>query len=421
MDGQSTETMTTPASRGPIAGWIDARLPIISLFEREYVRFPVPRNLTFLWNVGAFVTVTLLVLVLSGFFLTIAYTPDPAQAFASVEEIDRHMNWGWLIRSIHQAGATLIFALLYIHTWRSLYYGSFKRPRELVWLTGMLLLSVVIVSGFLGYVLPWGQMSYWGAVVSSNAIAAIPGMGPNIAHWLQGGDSVGAAALHRAYAFHFLLGMLTLGVVGLHVATLHVVGSNNPTGVDLPPAQMAPFHPHHTGRSLLAMLVFLLVFAVLAFFFPMALTQNDNYIPANPASTPASIAPAWYFLSFYAILRAIPGIGGVMLAIGSVIVLFAVPWLDSSPVRSARYRPRYRIAMFILVADALLLSIAGSEQTAGIWMPIARLATLWWFFHFLVIMPFLGRHERTLPVPASGHAAPLSGRSRAVSRPAGAL
>jgi ubiquinol-cytochrome c reductase cytochrome b subunit len=400
MDGQATETVTTTQpTRGPIAGWIDDRLPIISLFEREYVRFLVPRNLTFLWNVGAFVTVTLLVLVATGFFLSVAYTPDPQQAFASVEEIDRHVNWGWLLRSVHQAGATLIFALLYIHTWRSLYYGSFKRPRELVWLTGMLLLSVVIVSGFLGYVLPWGQMSYWGAVVSSNAIAAIPGAGPGIAHWLQGGDTVGAAALHRAYAFHFLLGMLTLGVVALHVAALHVVGSNNPTGVDLPPAQMAPFHPHHTGKSLLAMLVFLLVFVVLAFFFPMSLTQNDNFVPANPASTPASIAPAWYFLQFYAILRAIPGIGGVTLAIGSVLVLFAVPWLDSSPVRSARYRPRYRIAMFVLILDAILLSLAGSEQTAGIWMPIARLATLWWFFHFLVLMPYLGRHERTLPLP----------------------
>jgi ubiquinol-cytochrome c reductase cytochrome b subunit len=193
--------------------------------------------------------------------------------------------------------------------------------------------------------------------------------------------------------------MLTLGVVALHVAALHVVGSNNPTGVDLPPAQMAPFHPHHTGKSLLAMLVFLLVFVVLAFFFPMSLTQNDNFVPANPASTPASIAPAWYFLQFYAILRAIPGIGGVTLAIGSVLVLFAVPWLDSSPVRSARYRPRYRIAMFVLILDAILLSLAGSEQTAGIWMPIARLATLWWFFHFLVLMPYLGRHERTLPLP----------------------
>ena len=402
MDGQATEIATAaPAARGPVAGWIDARLPVITMFEREYVRFPVPRNLNSLWNVGAFVTVTLLVLVATGFFLAVAYTPDPASAFASVETIDRHMNWGWLLRSFHQAGATLIFALLYIHTWKSLYYGSFKKPRELVWLTGTLLLLVVMVSGFLGYVLPWGQMSYWGAVVSSNAIAAVPGIGHPIAEWLQGGDTVGSAALHRAYAFHFLLGLLSVGVVGLHLAALHVVGSNNPTGVDLPASQMAPFHPHHTGKSLISVLVFLSVFAILAFFFPMALTQNDNFVPANPASTPASIAPAWYFLPFYAILRAIPGLGGVVLAVGSVLVLFFVPWLDASPVRSARYRPRYRLAMFGLIAAAVLLSLAGAEQTAGVWMIVARLATLWWFFHFLVLMPWLGRNERTLPVPGA--------------------
>ena len=401
MDVQSTEALQSEHERGPVLAWIDQRLPVVTLFEREYIRFPVPRNLNYLWNVGAFVTVTLLILVATGFFLTLAYTPDPAQAFASVEEIDRHMNWGWLLRSIHQAGATLVFALLYIHTWKSLYYGSHKKPRELVWLTGTLLLVMVMASGFLGYVLPWGQMSYWGAVVSSNAIAAVPGIGHPIATWLQGGDEIGSAALHRAFAFHFLLGLLAVGVIGLHLAALHHVGSNNPTGVELSPRQMAPFHPHHTGRSLIAMLVFLLVFAILVFFFPTALTQNDNYIPANPASTPASVQPAWYFLPFYAILRAIPGIGGVLLAVGSVFVLFFVPWLDSSPVRSARYRPRYRLAMLFLIVDALLLSLAGAEQTAGLWMPIARLATLWWFFHFLVLMPWLGRYERTLPLPAS--------------------
>ena len=402
MDGQPGKSLEVGHTRGPVLAWIDERLPVVTLFEREYVRFPVPRNLTYLWNVGGFVTVTLLILVATGFFLSVAYTPDPSQAFASVEEIDRHMNWGWLLRSLHQAGATLIFALLYVHTWRSLYYGSYKKPREIVWLTGTLLLLMVMATGFLGYVLPWGQMSYWGAVVSSNAIGAIPGVGRGIATWLQGGDAVGAAALHRAFAFHFLLGLLSLGVIALHVAALHVVGSNNPTGVELPPAQMAPFHPHHTGRSLIAMLVFLTVFAILAFFFPMALTQNDNYLPANPASTPASIQPAWYFLPFYAILRAIPGLGGVVLAVAAVLVLFFVPWLDSSPVRSARFRPRYRVAMWLLALDALLLCLAGAAQTAGLWMPIARLATLWWFFHFLVLMPWLGRYERTLPLPRFG-------------------
>ncbi len=409
MAGQTTDDLrsATPedtAARPALLDWIDQRLPIVSAFEREYVRFPVPANLTWLWSVGAWITVTLAILVLTGFWLATAYTPDPAAAFNSVDEIDRHMNWGWLLRAMHMAGASLIFATLYVHTWKSLYYGSFKRPRELVWLSGTLLLVMVMASGFLGYVLPWGQMSYWGAVVSSNAVGSIPGIGPGLAQWLQGGDTIGSAALHRAYAFHFLLGLVAVGVVGLHVACIHVVGSNNPTGMDLPATGYKPFHPYYTSRSLLGMLIFLTVFATLALLFPLALTRPENYLPANPASTPTSIAPVWYFLPFYAVLRAIPGFGGVLLAVCSVLVLFAVPWLDRSPTRSARYRPRYRVAMFLLVIAAAILGIAGMNETRGVWLVLARLATLWWFFHFLVIMPVLGRFERPRGLPPTTQA-----------------
>ena len=395
-------TLQGTAPLGPVAAWIDQRLPVISTFQREYVRYPIPTNLNWLWNVGAWITVTLAILIATGFFLALAYTPDPASAFASVEEIDRHLNWGWLLRALHMAGASLIFVTLYVHIWKSLYYGSYKQPRELVWLSGVLLLVMVMASGFLGYVLPWGQMSYWGAVVSSNAVASIPGVGPGLAHWIEGGDTVGGAALHRAYAFHFLLGLMAAGVVALHVACLHVAGSNNPTGQPLAPADHAPFHPYHTRRSILGLLIFALLFIVLAMFFPLALTRSENYIPANPLSTPASVAPVWYFLPFYAILRAIPGFGGVLLAAGSVLVLFAVPWLDRSPVRSARYRPRYRLAMFGLIIAAGVLGIAGEEETRGVWLFLARLATLWWFLHFLVLMPLLGRFEVTRePVPSA--------------------
>ena len=392
---------------GAIARWLDERSGVVGAFRREYVRYPIPNNLNWLWSVGAWVTVTLAVLILTGFFLALAYTPDPSAAFSSVEEIDRHLNWGWLLRALHMAGASLIFATLYVHTWKALYYGSYKRPRELVWLSGTLLLVVVMGAGFLGYVLPWGQMSYWGAVVSSNAVASIPGVGPGLAHWIVGGDTVGSAALHRAYAFHFLLGLLAAGVVGLHIVCLHAVGPNNPTGVALAPEAHVPFHPSHTRKSILGLLVFALLFIVLALFFPLALTRADNYIPANPLSTPESVAPVWYFLPFYAILRAIPGFGGVLLAAGSVLVLFAVPWLDRSPVRSARFRPRYRLAMFGLILAVCVLGIAGEAETRGIWLVLARLATLWWFFHFLVLMPVLGRIEATgAPEPAGVPDAP---------------
>ena len=387
----------------PTARWIDQRLPIISGFRREYVDYPTPRNLNYLWTFGAFATVTLAALILSGIFLSINYTPTAAGAFASVEAIERQLSSGWVIRSIHQAGVSLLLASLYVHTYRSLYYGSYKRPRELLWLTGVMLLVMVMVSSFAGYVLPWGQMSYWGVVVLTNALSAFPGIGHGLAMWLQGGSSLGDASLHRFYVLHFVVGFLILGAVVLHVAALHVTGSSNPLGIEVKgPQDTLPFHPYYTSKDGLGLCAFLLVFAVLVFYLPNLLTQSDNYIEANPFSTPSDITPEWYFAPFYAILRAVPSkLGGLLLSSGAVLVLFAVPWLDTSPVRSARFRPIYRRMMTALVIAFVALLAAGLHPPAGVWLLLARLATLYWFLHFLVLMPLLGHVERTLPVPDS--------------------
>jgi ubiquinol-cytochrome c reductase cytochrome b/c1 subunit len=389
-----------PDGTHPAARWFDARLPLISYLRREYVDYPTPRNLNHLWNFGAFITVTLALLILTGLFLALNYTPTIAGAFNSVEAIDRELPSGWLIRAIHQAGATLFFVTLYVHMFRSLYYGSYKRPRELLWLTGMLLLFMVMATAFFGYVLPWGQMSFWGASVIVSAVSAVPLVGPGLASLLQGGAILGDVAIHRFFVLHFLLGFLIAGVVGLHVLALHVTGSNNPLGIEAKgPRDTLPFHPYYTSKDGLGLVLFLLVYAVLVFFLPGLLTEADNYLPADPASTPAEIRPEWYFAPFYAILRAVPSrSGGVLLAAASVLVLCALPWLDRSPVRSARFRPIYRVMMVLLAMAFLTLLAAGLHAPSGIWLVLSRVATVYWFAHFAVL-PVLHRIEtpRTLP------------------------
>ena len=392
-----------PGFTSPFARWIDQRLPILSGFRREYVDYPTPRNLNYLWTFGAFATVSLAALILSGIFLSINYTATSAGAFASVEAIDRQVSSGWVIRSIHQAGVSMLFVALYVHTYRSLYYGSYKRPRELLWLTGVLLLLMTMVASFAGYVLPWGQMSYWGVVVLTNALSALPGLGHGLAMWLQGGSPLGDASLHRFYVLHFVVGFLILGAVVLHVVSLHVTGSSNPLGIEVKgPQDTLPFHPYYTSKDGLGLCVFLLAFAILVFYLPGLLTQSDNYVQANPFSTPSDITPEWYFAPFYAILRAVPSkLGGLVLSSGAVLVLFAVPWLDTSPVRSARFRPVYRRLMAVLVVAFLVLLAAGLNRPVGIWLLLSRVATAYWFLHFLVLLPLLGDVERTLPVPDS--------------------
>ncbi len=406
LQGDAAPPSALPASSqapGPLTRWVDQRLPVVSAFRRGYVDYPMPRNLTYLWAFGAFATVAAVALVLSGIFLAIDYTPTSAAAFASVEAIDRQVSSGWVIRSMHMAGTSLFFVALYVHVYRSLYYGSYKRPRELVWLTAVLLLLVSMISTFAGYVLPWGQMSYWSAVVLSDTVSAIPGFGHSLATGLQGDNGLGDASLHRYYVLHLVTGFLILGVLALHAAALQVTGPDNPLGIEATgPRDTLPFHPYYTAKYGLGLCVFLLAFAVLVFYLPGLLTVPDNFIEANPLSKPSDITPEWYFAPFYAILRAVPSrFGSLLLPVGSVLVLFAVPWLDTAPVRSALFRPTYRKLMAVLVIAFLVLLVAGLHRPAGVWLVLSRLATLYWFLHFLVLLPLLSHAERTLPVPDS--------------------
>ncbi|AOX16142.1 cytochrome b [Kozakia baliensis] len=385
------------------SNWLEARLPIISAFRREYVDFAMPRNLNYLWNFGAFATVAMALLIVSGVFLAINYTPTVAAAFSSIETIDRQVASGWLIRAIHMGGVSMLFAALYVHLARGLYYGSYKAPRELLWLTGLGLLLMVMTAAFAGYILPWGQMSYWGATVVINALNAVPLIGRPLASLLLGGDGLGDVALHRIYVLHFVTAFSILGVIGLHLAALHVTGSNNPAGVEPRKADdTVPFHPYYTSKDGLGLCLFLAVYAVLIFFLPGWLTLADNYVQANPLITPRDITPEWYFAPFYAILRAVPSkLGGLVLAVGSIGVLFAVPWLDRSPVRSARYRPLLRLALPVLFLSFILLGFAGMRRPTPEWLWLSRAAMVYWYVFFLVLLPILPKIEKTKPLPES--------------------
>ena len=371
----------------PNPGWLDRRLPVTALLRREYVVYPIPANLNWLWNIGACIIATLALLVVSGVFLSLQYSNEPDRAFASVANIDRHVPWGWLVRALHMAATYAIFAGLAIHTWQSLYYSSYKRPRELLWLTGTFLLLVLMAAAFLGYVLPWGQMSYWGLVVASHAVGTLPVVGGGLARVLFG-DPLGAATLHRAFAAHILLGTASLAVVGLHLVTLHAVGPNNPAGVDPPPGGTVAFMPHHATRTGLASAWWVFAVVLLACFAPGLLSEAANDLPADPARTPDAVAPPAYFLPFYAILRCVPGVGGVVLSAGSVLLLLAVPWLDRDLRRAVAGRPLFRASALLLVPVVLLLGIAGAEQTRGAWLAVARVATFLWYAHFLLVLPF---------------------------------
>jgi len=387
----------------PVLSWIDSRLPIFTMMETEYRRFPTPKNFNYFWNFGALATVALAIMILTGIFLAMDYQPNEGMAFDSVQRIMRDVNYGWLVRYVHMNGASMFFIATYIHIFRGLYYGSYKYPRELLWMLGVVLLILMIATAFLGYVLPWGQMSYWAATVITNLFSAIPLVGGSIVQWLWGGFAVGNPTLNRFYSLHYLLPFLILGVVVLHVAALHITGSNNPLGIDVKsPQDTVPFHPYYTVKDSVGLCVFLIVFAILVFFAPNYLGHPDNYIPANPLSTPPEIVPEWYFLPFYAILRSVPDkLGGVSLLFGALIVLFFVPWLDTSPVRSARFRPIYRQLMMVLVIDVILLGVVGSHRPEGIWITIGRLATAYYFVHFLFLLPILGKIEHPLPLPES--------------------
>lgn len=397
----------------PVVNWIDTRLPVFTMMQKEYGKFPTPKNFNYMWNFGALAMINLLIMIITGIFLAMNYQPNTQLAFNSVQHIMRDVNYGWLIRYVHQNGASMFFIVTYIHIFRGMYYGSYKAPRELLWMIGVVIMLLMMATAFMGYVLPWGQMSYWGATVITNLFSAFPVVGQPIVTWLWGGFSVADPTLNRFFSLHYLLPFVLLGVVFLHVAALHVVGSNNPLGIDVKtPQDTVPFHPYYTVKDSVGICVYLLIFALLVFFMPNLLGDPNNFIPANPLQTPPDIVPEWYFLPFYAILRSVPNkLGGVCMMFGSILVLFVLPWLDTSPVRSARFRPVFRVLIWVWVASVVGLGMVGAHPPSGIWVVLGRICTIYYFFHFLVLLPILGKMERTLPLPESISRPVISGSS----------
>jgi ubiquinol-cytochrome c reductase cytochrome b subunit len=406
----------------PVVEWIDSRLPLFTMMQKEYGVFPTPRNFNYWWNFGAIAMFMLVLMIVTGIFLAMNYTPEKTLAFTSVERIMRDVNGGWMLRYIHANGASLFFVAVYIHIFRGLYYGSYKKPRELLWILGVVILLLMMATAFMGYVLPWGQMSFWGATVITNLFSALPVVGQSIVTWLWGGFSVDNPTLNRFFSLHYLLPFVIFAVVGLHVAALHVSGSNNPLGIDVKSNKdTVPFHPYYTMKDGFGICVFLIIYAIIVFWAPNMLGDPDNYITANPMATPQHIVPEWYFLPFYAILRsvgdlAIPftsiilipsKLAGVLCMFGAIAMLFILPWLDQSPVRSAVFRPVYRCFFWLFVAVCLTLGYIGSQPPEGWFIITGKFATAYYFAHFLIVMPLLSRFEKTLPLPDSIAAAVL--------------
>ena len=432
----------TAVFKNPVIRWVDHRLPVFSYLQHEANDYPTPKNLSYWWNFGSIAGFMLMVMIATGIFLAMQYTPHVDHAFNSVERIMRDVNYGWMLRYIHMNGASMFFIAVYIHIFRGIYYGSFKAPRELLWIIGVLILLLMMATAFMGYVLPWGQMSFWGATVITNLFSALPVVGGKVVTLLWGGFSVDNPTLNRFFSLHYLLPFVILGVVVIHIIALHRFGSNNPTGIDMKgPQDQIPFHPYYTVKDMYGLGVFMLFFAFWVFFAPVALGDPDNFIPANPLSTPEHIVPEWYFLPFYAILRSIPDkLTGVLAMGASIAVLFILPWLDRSPVRSGAYRPAFKRFFWTLVFVCAILMFCGKYAPANYWLPfeftivapeelikgtsitsvdalwpvsfagghfgiqiifLGQLGTLYYFGFFLVILPLLSIFERALPVPLS--------------------
>ncbi len=406
--------MSHPSTYNPSTGfeqWLDKRMPIVRLAHDSFVDFPTPKNLNYWYTFGGILTVCLVIQIITGVILAMHYTPHTDYAFESVEHIMRDVNYGWLMRYVHANGASMFFIAVYLHMFRGLYYGSYKEPREVLWMLGVVIFLLMMATAFMGYVLPWGQMSYWGATVITNLFSAVPFVGDQIVTLLWGGFSVDNPTLNRFFSLHYLLPFAIFGVVILHVWALHVPGNNNPSGVDVKDVKKdtVPFHPYYTVKDGFAIVVFLILFAAFVFFNPNALGHADNYVPADPLVTPASIVPEWYFLPFYAILRAITfdflfidaKLGGVIAMFSSILVLFALPWLDTSKVRSMRYRPVARMWFFLFVIVCLMLGWLGGQAAEGVYVTLAQICTAYYFAFFLIILPLLGVMETPKPLPKS--------------------
>jgi len=412
MSGHSTYQPTTG-----IGKWFDQRLPLARLVHDSFVSYPVPRNLNGFYTFGGILAIMLVSQIITGIVIAMHYTPDAGMAFESVQLLRRDVAYGGLLQNWHAVGASMFFIAVYVHIFRGLYYGSYKDPREVLWILGVVIYLLMMATAFMGYVLPWGQMSYWGAQVITNFFSAIPLVGDTIREYLLGGYAVGNATLNRFFSLHYLLPFMIAGVVILHVWALHVTGQTNPTGVEVKSKQdVVAFTPYATIKDAFFMVLFMIMMCYFVFFLPDYLGHADNYIVADPLKTPAHIVPEWYFLPFYAILRAIDfniaipftevvlidsKLGGVLAMFGAIAVLFFVPWLDTSAVRSANYRPLYKVFFWLFVVNAVFLGYLGSRPAEGIWIPLMKASTFWYFAHFLVIMPALGFFEKPKPRPAS--------------------
>ncbi len=389
-----------------VKGWIERRLPIFS-FLKHTAEYQTPKNLNYAWNFGSLAGIILMIQIVTGLFLAMHYTPHASLAFESVENIMRNVNYGWLLRYSHAVGASMFFGVIYMHIARGLYYGSYKSPREMIWFFGIMIFLLMMATAFMGYVLPWGQMSFWGAKVITSLFSAIPLIGEDLVVWIWGDYSVGNATLNRFFVLHFLLPFIIVAMVMLHIIALHTTGSNNPTGVEVKSKKdTIPFHPYYTMKDSFFFGVFFLVYSYFIFFEPNVLGHPDNYTPANPLVTPPHIVPEWYFLPFYAILRSIPNkLIGVITMFSAIAILFLLPWLDTSKIKSANYRPIFRIFTVFLWLIVMTLGYIGAQPVEEPYVTIGQVCTAWYFLHFIVILPVLGKFEKTRPLPESIDAA----------------
>jgi ubiquinol-cytochrome c reductase cytochrome b/c1 subunit len=387
----------------PALQWFERRLPILSLMHSSFVAYPTPKNLNYWWTFGAILSFMLGLQILTGVILAMHYTPNADLAFKSVELLVRDVNYGWLLRNMHAAGASMFFFAVYVHMFRGLYYGSYKEPREVLWILGVIIYLLMMATGFMGYVLPWGQMSFWGATVITNLFSAFPYVGDTIVTLLWGGYSVGNPTLNRFFSLHYLLPFVIAGVVVLHVWALHVAGQNNPDGIDIKSDKdSVPFTPHATIKDMFGVSIFLLLFAWFIFYMPNYLGDADNYIPANPGVTPQHIVPEWYYLPFYAMLRSIPNkLAGVIVMFSSILILAFLPWIDTAKTRSCKYRPLAKQFFWIFVIVCILLGYLGSQPPEGIYVIAGRILTFCYFAYFLIVLPLLSRIETPRQVPNS--------------------
>jgi len=396
-------------------GWIDDRFPLTKVWNEHLAEYYAPKNFNFWYFFGSLALLVLVMQIATGVWLAMSYKPDAGLAFGSVEYIMRDVDWGWLIRYLHSTGASAFFVVIYLHMFRGLMYGSYRKPRELLWIIGMVVYLVMMATAFMGYLLPWGQMSYWGAQVIVNLFSAVPFVGEELGVWIRGDYVISDVTLNRFFALHFLLPFILAALVFIHIVALHAVGSNNPDGIEIKenkdengiPKDGIPFHPYYTVKDIAGVAGFLFIFAAILFYAPEMggyFLEHPNFEPANPLKTPEHIAPVWYFTPFYAILRAVPSIAGsafpgVIAMFGSILIMFFLPWLDRSPVKSIRYKGTlYKVLLGLFVFDFIMLGYLGVKPTTALYTIMAQLGTIYYFAFFL-LMPIYSKMDKTKPVP----------------------